>query len=128
MQRKIIQTDKAPAAIGPYSQGTVLGDLVFTAGQIPLDPESGKLLKGSITEQARRAIENLGAVLNEAGSGLDGVLRLDVYMADLSQFSAVNEFLGGVFPQNPPSRVTVEVAGLPMGAQIEIAAIAAIKK
>ncbi|NOY86401.1 MAG: reactive intermediate/imine deaminase [Deltaproteobacteria bacterium] len=128
MKRKIIQTKDAPAAIGPYSQGTVLGNLVFTAGQIPLDPESGKLVEGDITEQAGRALGNLKAVLNEAGSGIERVLRLDVYMTDLRRFSTVNEFFQGVFPENPPARVTVEVAGLPMGAEIEIAAIAAISR
>ena len=128
MHRKIIHTDNAPAAIGPYSQGTAAGGMVFTAGQIPLDPGTGKLVEGGIVDQAGRAVENLRAVLEEAGSCLEKILRLDVYMADLSRFSEVNGYLKTVFPENPPARVTVEVAGLPMGAEIEIAAIAAINK
>ncbi|MFV1956240.1 MAG: Rid family detoxifying hydrolase [bacterium] len=127
MTRKVIQTDSAPAAIGPYSQGIVHGDLLFAAGQIPLDPESGQLIEGSIETQAERVIDNLKAVLEEAGSGLDQVLRLDVFLVDLADFLKVNEYLSGVFTEEPPARVTVEVAGLPMGARIEMAAIAAVK-
>jgi 2-iminobutanoate/2-iminopropanoate deaminase len=125
MKRKIIFTDKAPEAIGPYSQGVTLGDLVFTAGQIPLDPETGWLVEGDIAAQAERVLLNLGAVLEEAGSSLARILRLDVYLTDLGQFQAVNRYLATVFPVDPPARVTVEVGGLPMGAEIEIAAIAA---
>ena len=83
MNRKIIHTDRAPAAIGPYSQGVSCGDLLFCAGQIPLDPATGELVKGDIKSQARRVIENLEAVLREGGSGLDRILRLDVYLTDL---------------------------------------------
>ena len=124
MSRETINTDNAPAAIGPYSQGTALGDLIFTAGQIPLSPETGRIVEGDVVMQAGRVVENLSAVLREAGSGLDKVLRLDVYLTDLSGFAAVNEYLSGIFPNDPPARVTVEVAGLPMGALIEMAAIA----
>jgi reactive intermediate/imine deaminase len=124
MSRETIHTDSAPAAIGPYSQGTAYGGLVFTAGQIPLDPETGKIVEGDIVVQAGRVVDNLSAVLREAGSGLERVLRLDVYLTDLSCFPSVNEFLSSVFTSDPPARVTVEVAGLPMGAAIEMAAIA----
>jgi reactive intermediate/imine deaminase len=124
MPREIIHTDNAPTAIGPYSQGTAYGGLVFTAGQIPLDPETGKIVEGDIVVQAGRVVDNLSAVLREAGSGLERVLRLDVYLTDLSCFPSVNEFLSSVFTSDPPARVTVEVAGLPMGAAIEMAAIA----
>ncbi|MFV2082707.1 MAG: Rid family detoxifying hydrolase [bacterium] len=127
MTRKVIQTDNAPAAIGPYSQAIVHGDLLFAAGQIPLDPDSGKLVEGPIETQAERVIDNLKAVLTEAGSGLDHVLRLDVFLVDLADFLKVNEYLTSVFPEEPPARVTVEVSGLPMGARIEMAAIAAVK-
>ena len=125
MSRETIHTDNAPAAIGPYSQGTALENLVFTAGQIPLDPETGKIVEGDVVVQAGRVVDNLSAVLSEAGSSLERVLRLDVYLTDLSCFPAVNEFLAGVFTSDPPARVTVEVAGLPMGAAVEMAAIAA---
>lgn len=124
MSRETIHTGSAPAAIGPYSQGTALGDLVFTAGQIPLDPRTGKLVDGDVVLQAGRVVDNLSAVLREAGSGLERVLRLDVFLTDLAGFPAVNEYLSGVFPDDPPARVTVEVSGLPMGALIEMAAIA----
>jgi 2-iminobutanoate/2-iminopropanoate deaminase len=124
MSRETIHTENAPAAIGPYSQGTALGDLVFTAGQIPLDPETGKVVEGDVVMQSGRVVENLSAVLKAAGTSLDRVLRLDVYLTDLSGFPAVNEYLSGIFPNDPPARVTVEVSGLPMGALIEMAAIA----
>ena len=124
MDRKVIRTNRAPAAIGPYSQGIIWGDILFCAGQIPLDPSTGKLVDGDIREQVTRIIENLRAVLEEGGSGLERVLRLDVYLTDLSLFPEVNECLARVFADAPPARVTVEVSGLPMGAQIEMAAIA----
>jgi 2-iminobutanoate/2-iminopropanoate deaminase len=127
VSRKIIFTEKAPAAIGPYSQGISWQSAVFCAGQIPLDPSTGKLVEGDIKKQVMRIIENLRAVLEEGGSGLDRILRLDVYMTDLTLFPEVNECLARVFTDAPPARVTVEVSGLPMGAQVEIAAIAAIK-
>ncbi|UCF29921.1 MAG: hypothetical protein JSV26_07455 [bacterium] len=124
MKKEVIFTERAPEAIGPYSQGIAMGDLIFTAGQIPLDPETGWLVEGDIIVQAKRVLSNVASVLEEAGSGLERILRLDVYMTDLGQFKAVNEYLSGVFTDDPPARVTVEVAGLPMGAEIEIAAIA----
>ncbi|MEE8319158.1 MAG: Rid family detoxifying hydrolase [bacterium] len=127
MTRKVVQTDNAPAAIGPYSQAIIHGDLLFAAGQIPLDPESGQLVEGSIETQAKRVIDNLKAVLEAAGSGLDQVLRLDVFLVDLANFPEVNEYLSSVFQEDPPARVTVEVSGLPMGAMIEMAAIAGVK-
>ena len=125
-KRKVIHTEKAPTAIGPYSQAVAYGDMVFCAGQIPLDPVRGVLIEGDISKQATRVISNLKAVLEESGSGLDKILRLEVYMTDLGNFPAVNEYLATVFPEDPPARLTVEVAGLPMGAEIEIAAVAAV--
>ena len=124
MSRETIHSDNAPEAIGPYSQGTAVGDLVFTAGQIPLEPGTGKIVEGDVVVQAGRVVDNLSAVLREAGSSLDRVLRLDVYLTDMSSFPALNEFLSGVFTSDPPARVTVEVSALPMGAAIEMAAIA----
>jgi reactive intermediate/imine deaminase len=127
MERKVISSDSAPAAIGPYSQGISWRDVLFCAGQIPLDPSTGQLVVGDIRVQVMRAIENLQAVLEEGGSSLNQVLRLDVYLTDLSVFPEVNECLSGVFTEAPPARVTVQVSGLPMGAEIEMAAIAAIE-
>ncbi len=126
MTRKVVQTQKAPKAIGPYSQAIVHGDLVFAAGQIPLDPETGELVDGPIVAQAERVIKNLRSVLTEAGSELDKVLRLDVFLVDLSDFQKVNEYLAAVFLEEPPARVTVEVSGLPLGARIEMAVVAAV--
>ena len=126
MKRTIVKTDDAPAAIGPYSQGMAWGSLLFCAGQIPLDPGTGELVDGGIERQVQRVLENLEAVLAAGGSGLDKVLRVDVYLTDLSVFPVVNGILAEVFTHEPPARVTVEVSALPMGAEIEMAAIAAI--
>ena len=123
--KTIINTDKAPAAIGPYSQAVVHGDLVFCAGQIPLDPATGRLVEGGIGSQTRRVIQNLEAVLTAAGSGMEKVLKLEVFLTDMADFPEVNGFLAGVFTEDPPARVTVGVAALPMGAEIEMAVTAA---
>ena len=125
MKRDVISTDKAPAAIGPYSQAISCNGLIFCAGQIPLDPSTGRMVEGDIKDQVWRIIENLKAVLEEGGVGLDRVLRLDVYLTDLSLFPEVNACLAKIFADSPPARVTVEGSGLPMGAHIEMAAIAA---
>lgn len=127
MERKVISTKKAPAAIGPYSQGISWQNLLFCAGQLPLDPASGKIVEGGIADQTARVLENLQAVLEEGRTSLENVLRLDVYLTDLSLFSEVNESLAKIFADAPPARVTIEVSGLPLGAKIEIAAIAAVK-
>ena len=125
MNRKVVFTEKAPAAIGPYSQGISWKGTVYCAGQIPLDPSTGKMVDGDIQVQAKRVIDNLKAVLEAAGSDLGKVLRLDVYLTDMNLFPQVNEFLADIFVDDPPARATVEVSRLPMGAQIEMAAIAA---
>jgi 2-iminobutanoate/2-iminopropanoate deaminase len=127
MERKVISTKKAPAAIGPYSQGISWQNLLFCAGQLPLDPATGKIVEGGIPDQTAKVLENLQAVLEEGGSSLANVLRLDVYLTDLSLFSEVNGFLAKIFTDAPPARVTIEVSGLPLGANIEIAAIAGKK-
>jgi len=124
MRKEIVCTEHAPEAVGPYCQGILWGDLLFTAGQIPLEPETGKLVSGNLENQVRRVIENLGAVLEAGGSGLDSVLRLDVFLTDMTVFPMVNVCLAEVFDQSPPARVTVEVSRLPLGAGIEMAAIA----
>lgn len=120
-------TASAPSPVGPYSQAIVHGDLVFASGQIPLDPSSGKLVDGAIEAQAERALENLRAVLEASGSGLARVLRTTVYVTDLSLFARVNAVYARYFAAAPqPARATVQVAALPLGALIEIDAVAAV--
>jgi 2-iminobutanoate/2-iminopropanoate deaminase len=127
MSRKIVQTDKAPGAVGPYSQGTRTEELLFTAGQIPLDPETGKLVEGGIQEQTRQSLKNLQAVLEAGGAGLETVMKSTVFLQDMGEFPLMNEVYGEFFPENPPARSAVEVAALPLGVRVEIEAIALIK-
>ncbi len=127
MKRSVVRTDKAPAAIGPYSQAVGAGQFLFCAGQIPIDPSTGRLVEGEIETQAQRVLDNLQGVLGAAGCVPGDVVRLDVYLVDLSLFTRVNAVLAKVFPESPPSRVTVGVSALPMGAAIEMAAIAVRK-
>lgn len=124
MRRKTIKTANAPAAIGPYSQGIISGDLIFCAGQLPMDPDTGTMVEGSFFSEARQVIDNVAAILEAGNSSLDKVVRLDVYLTDLDLFPEVNACLKEVFPDEPPARVTIEVSALPMGARIEMAAIA----
>jgi 2-iminobutanoate/2-iminopropanoate deaminase len=124
MSRVVISTENAPAAIGPYSQGIVCGDLVFCAGQISLDPATGALIEGELSDEVGQVLENLKAVLQAGGSSIEKVIRLDVYLTDLGLFPDVNDCLSQVFTQEPPARVTVEVSALPLGARVEMAAIA----
>lgn len=128
MARGVVRTEKAPVPIGQYSQGITFGEILFCAGQVPLDPVTGKLVEGDIAGEAAMVIRNLEGILEAGGSGLAQVLRLDVFLTDMAVFTQVNAFLSGVFPEEPPARVTVEVSSLPMGARIEMAAIAARKK
>jgi reactive intermediate/imine deaminase len=123
MSRKIIQTDKAPAAIGPYSQAVRAGDTVYLSGQIPLDPGTGLLVEGDISAQARRSFENLKAVCEAAGGSLGDIVRLGLYLTDLDNFAAVNAVMGEFFKAPYPARSTVEVAGLPRGAGFEVDAV-----
>jgi 2-iminobutanoate/2-iminopropanoate deaminase len=120
----VVSTEKAPKAIGPYSQAIVSGDLVFTSGQIPLDPATQLLVTGDIRAQTERVMENLAAVLAAAGTGFDKVVKASIFVIDLNDFAAVNEIYGRRFPQNPPARSTVQVAALPKGARVEIDLIA----
>jgi 2-iminobutanoate/2-iminopropanoate deaminase len=125
---KVISTDQAPKAIGPYSQAIVTpGGLVFCSGQIPLDPQSGEMVGvGDVREQARRVLENLKAVIEAAGSSLGQVAKTTIYLADLADFGAVNEIYAKYFGDQPPARATVQVAGLPRGALVEIDAVAVV--
>jgi 2-iminobutanoate/2-iminopropanoate deaminase len=123
MKRRIVNTERAPAAVGPYSQAVVAGGLVFTAGQIPVDPATGELID-EIRAATRRVLDNLDAVLRAAGSSLEHAVKLTVFMTDLGQFAAMNEVYADFFPENPPARSAVEVARLPKDAVIEAEAVA----
>ncbi len=120
----IVSTEKAPKAIGPYSQAIRSGDLIFTSGQIPLDPATQQLVQGDIRAQTERVMENLAAVLAAAGSGFDRVIKATIFVIDLNDFAAVNEIYGKRFPEDPPARSTVQVAALPKGARVEIERVA----
>ena len=123
MPRQPIQTDRAPAAIGPYSQAVRAGQAVFLSGQIPLDPATGDVVVGDIDAQTRRAFDNLKAVCETAGGTLDDVQRLGLYLTDLSQFAAVNAVMSEYFAAPYPARSTIEVSGLPKGVMFEVDAI-----
>ena len=123
MTREIIATSAAPAAIGPYSQAVSTGSLVFTAGQIGLNPATGKMAEG-VENQARQVMANLAAILTAAGSSLDQVIKTTIFLQDMADFAAVNAIYGAAFSATPPARSTVQVAGLPLGALVEIEAIA----
>lgn len=124
MTKRIIATADAPAAIGPYSQAVRVGELIFLSGQIPLDPRTGQMVSGSVATQARRVMENLGAVLRAADAKFDDVVRSTIYLTNLDDFASVNEVYGSYFSSEPPARATVQVAALPRGAEVEIEMIA----
>jgi 2-iminobutanoate/2-iminopropanoate deaminase len=119
-----VTTDKAPKAIGPYSQAIVTGDLIFCAGQVALDPKTGELVSGDIREQTRRVLDNLAAVLDAAGAGLDRVTKTTVFLTDFAEFAAMNEVYAEKFGAHRPARSTVQISTLPRGARIEIECIA----
>lgn len=121
-----IQTPNAPKAIGPYSQGVRVGELVFTSGQVPIDPTTGEMVGGDIRAQTTRVMENLKAVLVAGGSSLDRVVKTTIFLADLADFGAVNEVYGSYFSGAPPARSTVQVSRLPKDARIEIEMIGTI--
>ena len=125
--KEIIHTDDAPAAVGAYSQATTNGDLVFTAGQIPLTPDGDLLDDASIAVQTERALDNLLAVLDEAGASPEDVLKTTVFLADMDDFDEMNETYAGYFDDAPPARSAVEAGALPKGAGVEIEAVAVVK-
>lgn len=126
MSRTAIHTDLAPKAIGPYSQAIRAGNSVYLSGQIGLDPKTGELIAGGIEAQARRAFDNLKAVSEAAGKGLEQVVRVTVYLTDLGHFGKVNEVMAGYFHAPYPARATVGVAALPRGALVEVDAVMAV--
>jgi 2-iminobutanoate/2-iminopropanoate deaminase len=122
--KKVIHSEKAPEAVGPYSQAIVSGNLVFTSGQIGIDPGSGKIVEGGIREQARQVMANLSAVLEAAGSGLSNVIKATVFLDDIKNFADFNEVYSEYFPSDPPARSAFQVAALPLGAMVEIEMLA----
>jgi len=123
--KKIISTNEAPAAIGPYSQAVRSGRLLFCSGQIPLDPKSGQIVAGDITTQTRRVLDNIASILRTEGMTFDSVVKTTIFLTNLNDFQTVNETYGSYFKQDPPARSTVQVSALPRGASVEIEAIAA---
>ena len=121
---RAIATDKAPKALGPYSQAVVAGDLIFCAGQVALDPKTGEIVSGEIKEQTRRVLDNLAAVLEAAGAGFDRVTKTTVFLTDIAEFAAMNEVYAERFGPHRPARSTIEIGKLPRGARIEIECIA----
>ncbi|HEY3308551.1 MAG TPA: RidA family protein [Desulfuromonadaceae bacterium] len=126
MNIKAISTEKAPAAIGPYSQAIQAGDLLFCSGQIPLDPQTGELVQGDVKLQTEQVMENIAAVLSASGTGFDKVVKTTIFLVDMADFATVNEVYGRYFPNHKPARSTVAVKSLPRGAQVEIEVVAAL--
>ena len=122
--KEIIQTERAPQAIGPYSQAVKVNGLIFASGQIPTDPQTGQFVAGGIAEQTEQVLRNLAAVLEAAGSDLSRVVKTTVFLSDMQDFVAMNEVYGKFFTESPPARATVQAAGLPRDARVEIEAIA----
>jgi 2-iminobutanoate/2-iminopropanoate deaminase len=127
MKREVIATPKAPGAIGPYSQGIAIGDLVFTAGQGGVDPATRKMVEGGIQAQTRQVLKNIAAILEAAGSAMENVVKTTVYLKDMGEFAQMNAVYAEFFPKDPPARTTIQAAALPLGLSVEIEAIA-IKK
>lgn len=126
MEKKVINTEKAPGAIGPYSQGIKIGNLVFTSGQLPIDMESGELIINDIKQATKASLENIKAILEEAGSSLDKVVKTVVYLRDINDFGSVNEVYGEYFKELQPARSCFQVAKLPKNAPVEIEVIAEV--
>jgi 2-iminobutanoate/2-iminopropanoate deaminase len=126
MTLKTVTTDQAPAAIGPYSQAVICGNLLYCSGQIPLDPQSGELVNGDITVQTGQVMSNIAAVLSASGTGFDNVVKTTIYLVDMADFAALNEVYGHCFSRQKPARSTVAVRSLPRGALVEIEVIASL--
>jgi len=126
MARTVIHTDQAPAAVGPYSQGISTGSMVFTAGQVPIDPAVGKVVATTIEDQTRQSLTNVKAILEAAGTSMDRVVKMTVFMTDLGDFQRMNAVYAEFFPSDPPARSAVQVVALPLGVQVEIEAVALV--
>jgi 2-iminobutanoate/2-iminopropanoate deaminase len=126
-EKSAIETSNAPGAIGPYSQGMRTGDLLFTSGQLPIDPTTGKMVEGSVADRAHQAIKNLRAVIEAAGGGLGDVVKTTVFLSDIGDFQEVNTVYAEYFEAPFPARSAFQVAALPLGADLEIEAVVAIK-
>ena len=124
--KKTVHTDRAPKAIGPYSQAVRAGNLVFCSGQVAIDPATGEVVPGGVAEQTEQALRNLTEVLTAAGTGLNRVIKTSVFLADMGDFTVMNEVYGRFFSSEPPARSTIAAAGLPRNARVEIDAIALI--
>lgn len=127
MDKVVIHTNEAPKAIGTYSQGIKSDNFVFTSGQIPINPQSGELIKGDFKSEVKQVLINLNGVLKGGGSSLQQAIKLTVFLTDLSHFAQVNEIFNEFFPDNPPARSAVQVSALPMNARIEIDAVGHVK-
>ena len=125
--KKIISTNQAPAAIGPYSQAVRTGSFLFCSGQIPLDPKSGEIVAGDITAQTRRVMDNIAGLLRAEGLSFDDIVKTTIFLTNLGDFQTVNQIYGSYFKNDPPARSTVQVAALPRGANVEIEVIAAVR-
>lgn len=125
MSRTIVKTDKAPSAIGPYSQGVIVGSLVYTAGQGGVIPGTKTIVEG-IEAQTRQVLNNIAAILDAAGTSMDRVVKTTVYLADMNDFAKMNAVYGSFFPNDPPARTTIQAAALPLGLLVEIEAIAEV--
>ncbi len=126
MEKKIVHTDNAPAAIGPYSQANKCGNILITSGQIPVDPKTGKVVEGGVQEQSKQVLENLKAVLLEGGATVDNVIKTTCFLDDMNDFAAFNEIYQSVFKENCPARSCVAVEKLPLGVLVEVEAIAIV--
>lgn len=126
MKKKVVQTEKAPKAIGPYSQAIQAGGFLFLSGQVPLDPKTGEFVKGDIGQQTKQVLENIAGILESQNLGMEDVVKATIFLKNIENFNQVNEVYSSYFPTSPPARSTVEVARLPRDVEIEIEAIALI--
>lgn len=126
MAKKVVATTEAPEAIGPYSQAVTAGGFLFCSGQVPLDPETGELVQGSITDETKRSLDNLTAVLTAAGTSWANVVKITAYVTDMNDFAEFNDAYASYVGSEPPARATVGVASLPKGARVEVECIAAL--
>nr|MDO8082051.1 RidA family protein [Candidatus Freyarchaeota archaeon] len=124
VEKKVIKTDKAPAPVGPYSQGIIAGNFIFVSGQVPLDPKTGKMVEGTISQQTEQVLKNMQAILEAAGAGLKDVVKCTVFLKDMNTFSEMNQKFAEFFKDNPPARAAIEAARLPRDVGVEIEAIA----